>query len=92
MADYATREELESIKTAANRAHIQASIAMNFASVALMTSSNIKGIVETLEKSLEAGVTTLIYSRATDDDIVLYREHFGQQLDLLRILAAKQEP
>jgi hypothetical protein len=92
MADYATRQELEALKTAANRAQIQASIAMNFASVALMTSNNIKGVVANLEKSLEAGVTTLIYSKATDDDIAFYREHFGQQLDLLRILAAKQEP
>ena len=64
---------------------------MNFASVAYMSSNNITGIVSNLEKSLEAGVTTLIYSKATDDDITFYRELFGQQLDLLRILASQQE-
>jgi hypothetical protein len=92
MSSYATKEEMESLKTLVSRAHIQASISMNFATVALMSSNNIKGIVSNLEKSLEAGVTTLIYSKATDEDIAFYRELFGQQLDLLRILASKKEP
>jgi len=65
---------------------------MNFASVALMSSNNITGIVSNLEKSLEAEVTALVYSKATDEDLALYRELFGQQLDLLRILASKKEP
>ena len=91
MSNYATKEEIESIKTIATRAHIQASIAMNFASVVMMSSNNLKGIVANLEKSFEAGVTTLIYSKATDEDITFYRELFRQQLDLLRILASQQE-
>ena len=91
MSNYATQEEMEAIKVLASRAQIQASIAMNFASVVMMSSSNLKGIVANLEKSFEAGVTTLIYSKATDEDITFYRELFGQQLDLLRILASQQE-
>jgi hypothetical protein len=92
MSNYATQEEMEAIKALASRAHIQASIAMNFASVVMMSSNNLKGIVANLEKSREAGVTTLIYSKATDEDIAFCRELFGQQLDLLRILASQQEP
>jgi hypothetical protein len=91
MSNYATKEDMESIRALASRAHIQASISMNFASVALMSSNNLKGIVLKLEKSLEAGVTTLIYSKATDEDIALYRELFGQQLDLLRLLASRED-
>ena len=92
MDDYATKEEMEKIRTLASRAQIQASISMNFASVALMSSNNMKEIVSKLEKALDAGVTTLIYSKATDGDITLFRELFGQQLELLRILASEQEP
>lgn len=87
MEKYVTREEFGSFRRLLNRAEIQAHIATNFAFTALSFCDRTAEVLDSLEKSYEAGLTELTYSQATDEDIELYKELYRSYINQLRLLS-----
>ena len=77
------------LKAAIETAIIQATVASNFAFVALSMSKDLGQTITLLEKSLESGESAFLFSATTDDQIEKYRKYYLDQLNILRDLHMK---
>ncbi|HKJ65802.1 MAG TPA: hypothetical protein VJ969_10385 [Desulfopila sp.] len=84
MSNFVTREEVELLRQRLGRAEIHAHIAVNLAYIALRFCPKSDEVLAALEKSYEAGLTELTFSRATDEDIEFYRSLYSSYMEQIR--------
>ncbi len=84
MDHFATQEEVELLRQRLGKAEIQAHIAVNFAYIALRFCPRSDEVLSALEKSYEAGLTELTFSRATDEDIEFYKNLYISYMEQIR--------
>lgn len=87
MEEYATREEIETLKQLVSRMEIEAHVSLNFAFTALTFCKETDKVIDALEKSYEAGLTELTFSRATDEDIEFYKNLYRSYINQIRLLS-----
>jgi hypothetical protein len=80
MSEYVSRKDFEetvaALKAALETAIVQASVASNFAFVALLDTKDLGQTIRLLEEMLEAGSTIFLFSSTTDAQIDKYRQYY----------------